>query len=183
MGVKKALDGSGFLERKALYSGGDVQSYWMGLYEAVNTALELSDQALAESGLDEFHSLGYQSKYDEIWNEFDKMNQLAKYVVDLEEELYGEVDATFAKALIEPGSGAFSLLCNIKADDIQIKNSGLVEEQWMWSDYADGYADTEKGTYIPKTVGFDRFIGYNKECNAAETSYVVGFTDELYAPK
>ena len=43
MGVKKALDGSGFLERKALYSGGDVQSYWMGLYEAVNTALELSD--------------------------------------------------------------------------------------------------------------------------------------------
>ncbi len=86
MEVKKSLDIKAFHERNQYYEGsnenldtGWIQDYWSALYEDVNTALEKADQALSESELDEFRSLGYRSKYDEIWNEFDRMNKLAKY--------------------------------------------------------------------------------------------------------
>ena len=188
MGVKKALDCDGLNGRMPFYAGGDVyqntaamEPMWYALYEEVNTALMKSDEALAESGLDEFHSLGYQTKYEEIKNEFDKMSQFVKYIVSLEEELYRGVDADFAKALIEPGSGALSLLSNIKVDDIQIKNNGLVEIEMCYADM-NGHVTPNQGTYAPKTIGFDAFIGYND--NAGEKSaYVMGFTDVLYAPK
>lgn len=188
MGVKKALECEGLNGRMPFYAGGDVyqntaamEPMWYALYEEVNTALMKSDEALAESGLDEFHSLGYQTKYEEIKNEFDKMSQFVKYIVSLEEELYRGVDADFAKALIEPGSGALSLLSNIKVDDIQIKNNGLVEIEMCYADM-NGHVTPNQGTYAPKTIGFDAFIGYND--NAGEKSaYVMGFTDVLYAPK
>lgn len=187
LGVKKALDIKAFHERYHYYEGsnenldtGWIQDYWSALYEDVNTALEKADQALSESELDEFRSLGYRSKYDEIWNEFDRMNKLAKYVVDLEEELYNDVDARFSKALIEEGTGGLCLLSEIRIDEICIANNGTIETSM--ENAASGNTANSNTIYSTNlTLGFDDFIGYQSKYDKGNC-FVFGFTDVLYAP-